>query len=194
MLLASALVLSLIGALLIYSATRGRLVAAGDDPRAFLDKHLVNIVVGLGLCVVVAGLGYRTLRALTPWLYAAALLVLLMVLSPLGTVENGIQAWIVLPAGFSLQPSELAKVAVVMVVALALTHRVGRSGLAADAGPGRTEVLTALALAGVPMALILLQPDLGTVLVIAATVFGMLAVAGTGLPGCSSTVARRAGR
>ncbi len=178
-LLGSALLLSIMGALLIYSATRGRLVAAGDDPRAFLDKHLVNLVVGMGLCVLVAGLGYRTLRALTPWLYGAAILVLLAVLSPLGTVQNGIQAWIVLPAGFSLQPSELAKVAVVMVVALALTHRVGRSGLAPEVGPGRNEVVTALALAGVPMALILLQPDLGTVLVIAATVFGMLAVAGT---------------
>ena len=116
--------------------TRGRLLAAGDDPRAFLDKHLVNIVVGMGLCVLVAGLGYRTLRALTPWLYAAAILVLLAVLSPLGTVQNGIQAWIVLPAGFSLQPSELAKVAVVTVVALALTHRVGRSGLAPRGGAG----------------------------------------------------------
>jgi rod shape determining protein RodA len=179
MLLAAALALSVIGAVLIYSATRGRLLAAGDDPRAFLDKHLINIAIGMVIAWAVATLGYRTLRAATPWVYGLAIALLLAVLSPLGTVQNGIQAWLVLPAGFSLQPSELAKVAVVLVVGLALTHRAGQSGLAAESTPSGRDVAAAMALAGLPLALILLQPDLGTVLVVAATVLGMLAIAGT---------------
>ena len=178
-LLAAALALSIIGAALIYSATRGRLLAADDDPRAFLDKHLINIVIGMAIAWAVAKLGYRALRAATPWVYAVAVALLLAVLSPLGTVQNGIQAWLVLPAGFSLQPSELTKVAVVLVVGLALTHRAGQSGLAADTSPSGRDVVSALVLAGLPLALILLQPDLGTVLVVAATVVGMLAIAGT---------------
>lgn len=178
-LLSSALALSVIGAALIYSATRGRLLAAGDDPRAFLDKHLINIVIGTAIAWAVAKLDYRTLRAATPWVYAVAVALLLAVLSPLGTVQNGIQAWLVLPAGFSLQPSELTKVAVILVVALALTHRAGQSGLAAESTPSGRDLVSALVLAGLPLALILLQPDLGTVLVVAATVVGMLAIAGT---------------
>jgi rod shape determining protein RodA len=178
-LVGAALVLSVLGALLVYSATRGKLIAAGDDPRAFLDKHLINIVLGVILAWTISRLGYRTLRASAWWVYAGAVVLLLAVLSPLGTVQNGIQAWILLPAGFSLQPSELAKVAVILTVALVLTQ-LGPSGAAdADVKPRLRYVLLALAVAGLPIVLILAQPDLGTALIISATVFGMLAVAGT---------------
>lgn len=178
-LVGAALALSIIGALLVYTATRGKLAAAGDDPRAFLDKHLINIVLGVILAWTVSRLGYRTLRASAWWVYAGTVALLVAVLSPLGTVQNGIQAWILLPAGFSLQPSELAKVAVILTVSLVLTQ-LGPSGAAdADVKPRLRYVLLALAVAGVPLLLILAQPDLGTALIISATVFGMLAVAGT---------------
>lgn len=178
-LVGAAFALSVLGAFLVYSATRGKLVAAGDDPRAFLDKHLINIVLGVILAWTISRLGYRALRASAWWVYAGSVALLVAVLSPLGTVQNGIQAWILLPAGFSLQPSELAKVAVILTVALVLTQ-LGPSGAAdADVKPRTRYVLLALAVAGVPLLLILAQPDLGTALIITAAVFGMLAVAGT---------------
>ncbi|MDQ1248540.1 MAG: rod shape determining protein RodA [Actinomycetota bacterium] len=177
-LVGAAVLLSMIGAALIFSATRGKLLAADEDPRLFLDKQMINIVIGIILGWAVSTVGYRTLRASAWWVYGAVLLLLLAVLSPLGTVNNGIKAWINLPAGFSLQPSELAKVAVILAVALVLTQ-LGPSGAAdADVQPRLRYVLLALIVAGVPIMLILAQPDLGTVLVIAATVFGMLAVSG----------------
>lgn len=177
-LVGAAFALSVIGALLVYSATRGKLLAAGDDPRAFLDKHLINIVLGVILAWTVSRLGYRTLRASAWWVYAGTIGLLLLVLSPLGTVQNGIQAWLTLPAGFTLQPSELAKVAVILAVSLVLTQ-LGPSGAAdADVRPRLRYVVLALGVAGLPLLLIMAQPDLGTALIIAASVFGMLAVAG----------------
>lgn len=177
-LVGAAVALSVLGALLVYSATRGKLLAAGDDPRAFLDKHLINIVLGLILAWTVSRLGYRTLRAAAWWVYAGVIVLLLVVLSPIGTEQNGIKAWLTLPAGFTLQPSELAKVAVILTVSLVLTQ-LGPSGAAdADVRPRLRYVVLALAVAGIPLALVMAQPDLGTALVIAATVFGMLAVAG----------------
>lgn len=174
-----ALLLSIMGAALIYSATRGKLLSAGDDPRSFLDKQLINIVVGLVLAWIVASMGYRTLRAMAWWVYLGVIGLLLVVLSPVGTTMNGIQAWIVLPAGFSIQPSELAKVGIILAVALVLTQ-MGPSGAAeSNLKPRLRVVVMALLVAGIPMALIMLQPDLGTVLVIGAIVLGMLAVAGT---------------
>jgi len=177
-LVGAALLLSIIGAALIFSATRGKLIAADQDPRLFLDKQMINIVIGIILGWAVSSVGYRTLRASAWWVYGAALLLLLLVLTPAGTTLNGIQAWITLPAGFSLQPSELAKVAVILAVALVLTQ-LGPSGAAdADVRPRLRYVLLALIIAGVPVLLIMMQPDLGTALVIVATVFGMLAVSG----------------
>ncbi len=177
-LIGAALLLSIIGAALIFSATRGKLLAADQDPRLFLDKQMINIVIGVILGWAVSSVGYRTLRASAWWVYGAALVLLLIVLTPAGTTLNGIQAWITLPAGFSLQPSELAKVAVILAVALVLTQ-LGPSGAAdADVKPRLRYVLLALIVAGVPVLLIMMQPDLGTALVIVATVFGMLAVSG----------------
>jgi rod shape determining protein RodA len=94
------------------------------------------------------------------------------VLSPVGSTINGAHAWIRLPAGFTVQPSEFAKVSIIVGVALVLADR--NPGEA----PALRTLLRALAIAAVPVILILLQPDLGTVLVIGAIVAGMLAIAG----------------
>jgi rod shape determining protein RodA len=95
------------------------------------------------------------------------------VLSPLGDTINGSHSWIVLGGGFQLQPSEFAKVGLVVLLAMILGEP--RDG---EVGPGRRDILWALGLAGLPMALIMLQPDLGTTLVFAAVILGMLAISG----------------
>lgn len=170
-LLGAALSLSLIGAMLVYSATRGRLLAADDDPNSFLIKHLLNVVIGISLGWVVMRLDYRTLRAYTPLAYGVVITLLLVVLSPFGTTINGANAWISLPAGFTMQPSELTKIVVILAMAMILSERgVGRDR------PMEVDVRRSLIWAAGPVVLIMLQPDLGTVLVIGTIVIGIIVI------------------
>ena len=170
-----AISLSLLGVALVWSATSGPLLGAGRFAGTYGVRHAMNLALGLGLCWVISRMGHRTIQRATPLLYTASVAGLLLVLSPLGSTVNGAHAWIRLPAGFSIQPAEFAKVAIIVGVALVVSDRAG-SGV-----PDIPTVLRVLAIAGLPMALILLQPDLGTVLVIASVVGGMLVLAGTRL-------------
>lgn len=165
--------LCLLGAALVWSATAGTLTSAGRFAGTYGVRHAVNLGLGLALCWVVARMGHRSIQRATPLVYLASLAGLVLVLSPLGTTINGAHAWIRLPAGFSVQPSEFAKVAVIVGVALVVSDRVG------GGAPDGSTLLRALAIAAGPAVLILLQPDLGTVLVIGAVVGGMLVLAGT---------------
>jgi rod shape determining protein RodA len=172
-LISAAAVLSVIGSLLVYSATRAGLAEAGGDPHSFLKKHLLNLAIGLILGGVTAALDYRLLRAYAPIVYAAACVGLVVVLSPLGATVNGSHSWITLGGGFQLQPSEFAKVGMVVLLAMILGEP--RDG---EVGPGRRDISIALALAALPGALVMLQPDLGTTLVFGTVIIGMLAVSG----------------
>jgi rod shape determining protein RodA len=166
-------VLSAIGAVLVLSATRVGLIDAGEDPYSYLKKHLFNVLIGLVLGGVTAALDYRLLRAYAPIVYAAACVGLVAVLTPLGATINGSHSWITLGGGFQLQPSEFAKVGMVVLLAMILGEP--RDG---EVGPGRRDILIALVLAALPAALVMLQPDLGTTLVFGAVIIGMLAVSG----------------
>jgi rod shape determining protein RodA len=172
-LLAATTALIVLGTLLVYSATRQKMIDAGVDPQSYLKKHLLNIAIGVALGVMTSLFDYRALRAYAPIVYVGSLLGLVFVLSPLGSSVNGAQAWIHLPAGFSIQPSELAKVALVVSLAMLLAERKD-----AEREPGNVDIALALVVAAIPMALIMLQPDLGTTAVMAAIVLGVLAVAG----------------
>ena len=172
-LMGSVLTLLFIGTLLVWSATKQKQLDAGGDTQTYLKKHLINIIIGLALAALTTLLDYRMLRAYAPLIYGASVLGLLAVLSPLGSTINGAHSWIVLPAGFSVQPSEFAKVAIVVGVSVLLSER--RDG---ESAPIRSDLLLALGFAAIPVVLIMLQPDLGTTMVIAFIILGMLAVAG----------------
>ncbi|QGN57760.1 rod shape-determining protein RodA [Nostocoides sp. HKS02] len=167
-LVVAALGLSLVGALLVYSATRRE---AGT---AYLVRHLLNTALGLGLAVGVTRMGYQLLRALAPLLYLLSIGGLLLVLTPVGSTVNGSHSWIQLPGGFSVQPSEFAKVALCLGLAIILGERLDRG-----AEPDRRDLLVAGLVAAVPIGLVMLQPDLGSALVLGALAFGVVAVAGT---------------
>ena len=128
----SALLLSLLGSLLVWSATKPRLVDAGDDPNTFFKRHLLNLAIGLVLCAVFTVVDYRALRAYAPLLYIASCLGLVAVLL-VGTTINGAHSWIVLGGGFQIQPSEFAKVALVAGMAVLLAER--RDARTRDAKP-----------------------------------------------------------
>nr|MDT0664249.1 FtsW/RodA/SpoVE family cell cycle protein [Micromonospora sp. DSM 115978] len=170
---ASALALSVLGALLVWSATRQRMFETGADPQTFLQRHLLNLTIGLVLGVIATLVDYRVLRAYAPFVYLGSLLGLVAVLL-VGTTINGAHSWIVLPAGFQLQPSEFAKVALVVGVAMILGEKHDERGTGISRStPGDGDVLLVLALAAVPMGLIMLQPDFGTVMVLVFVILGM---------------------
>ena len=172
----SALTLSLIGVVMVYSTTWSRLVADGDPAAYFAIRQALFVVLGILAAWVVYRLDRPALIVLAAAGYAGSLLGLLAVLSPLGTTINGTRAWLTLPGGFTLQPAEFAKVFVVLLAALLLSDRSGVRGL--DDPPEPRAVLLVLGAAGLVVALLLLQPDLGSALVTLAAVFGVLAVAG----------------
>ena len=175
-LLIAVLGLCTLGGALIWSATREPATSSGGDPTAFLKKHALNVAIGLVLCLGATVVDYRMLRAYAPVIYLLALGGLAAVLSPLGSTINGSHSWIVLPAGFSIQPSELAKVALVVGMAMLLAEQRD-----AEDTPRDVDVFLALTLDAVPLGLVMLQPDLGTALVISSIVLGLVAVSGAPL-------------
>ncbi|MGW0082925.1 rod shape-determining protein RodA [Streptomyces sp. NPDC003393] len=173
--LLAALALSAIGTALVFSATRNRTEINQGDPHYFLVRQLMNIGIGLALMVGTVWLGHRALRNAVPILYGASVFGILLVLTPLGATINGSRNWIVLGGGFSLQPSEFVKITIILGMAMMLAARV-------DAGdrmyPDHRTVLQSLGLAAVPILIVLLMPDLGTVLVLVTIILGVLLASG----------------
>lgn len=163
-----------LGSLLVWSATSHRDDLTDGDPTAYLKKQLVNVAIGLVLMMMVLATDHRWVRILAPLVYVGSIAGLALVLSPIGTTINGSRSWLQF-GSMSIQPSEFAKLAVVIGMALVVAERSeGRW----RPRVGTVEVIGMLLIAGIPATLIMLQPDLGTMLVLTATVFGVLAVSG----------------
>ena len=166
-LVGSVAALSVFGAVMVYSATRG---ATAPYDMSFLKKVLVFIVLGGGLMGAVAVFDYRKLRDFWPFIYGGSVLLLVGVLIPgVGSKAKGTQGWFQI-GPFQLQPSEMAKLGLI----------IGFAGLASqfrgDLDNARLGML--LGLCGAPMFFVLLQPDLGTTLVSVAVAFALLLVVG----------------
>ena len=163
-----------VGTLLVWAATRDWYTRNGLDGQYYLKRHIINILIGLVLAYAVTVIDYRLLRAYTPFLWGAGVLGLIIVLIPgLGAEVNGAKAWIALPGGFQIQPAELAKIAIIIGMSMILSERTHDSN-----GPTSTDVLQSLAVAAIPVFLIIVQPDMGTVLIISAAVVTIIAVSG----------------
>jgi rod shape determining protein RodA len=166
--------LSAIGIVLVWSATQPSLLAAGLDPHTYLKKQLLWVVVGLFLMVGVSFMDSRRLRSWAPFVYGVTLLGLLAVLTPVGSEINGARAWISLPGGFQIEPSEFAKVSLILTIATVFTSWRGGT-------PGLRSVLVALAWAAPMMALVVIEPALGVAMVLAAVTVTMIVLSGTKL-------------
>ena len=167
------LALALIGTLLVWSATRQQLSQVGGNPSSYLEKQLLNVVIGLVLLVAVSLIDYRLLRIYAPLVYVAACLGLLVVLSPLGSTVNGAHSWIALPGGFEVEPSEFAKIGMILMLAVILGELRDRAPR-----PGIREVVLALAIGAIPLLLVTLQPDLGVMIVLLVLLMGLIALSG----------------
>ena len=160
-----------LGAIMVYSATYVRLEAERGDPTAAMRRQLV--FAGLALVAFIAGsmIDYRDYRRILVPIYGTIVAVLVAVL--FFRPHQGASRWI--PVGsFQFQPSEFAKVALVMVLAGFLAQEPGRK-------LKWSRLALSLALTVVPGFLIFRQPDLGTMLVIGFIALGILFVAGTGI-------------
>lgn len=166
--------LLLVGTLLVWAATRDWYTRNGLDGQYYLKRHIINIMIGLVLAYGTTVIDYRLLRAYTPFLWGAGVIGLVIVLIPgLGAEINGARAWIALPGGFQIQPAELAKIAIIIGMSMILSERSHDSDV-----PTSKDVLQSLAIAAIPVLLIILQPDMGTILIISAAVVTIIAVSG----------------
>ena len=171
--------IALVGLVMVYSASRKKLADAGIDPLFYVKRQSVFLCLGAVLMTIAASVDYRRWRDLAPFVYGAMCLLLVGVVSPLGAKSKGHQAWF--PLGtFQLQPSEMSKIALILCLA-AFAGWSGRSARNSDGEESLPlpKLVALLLIAGVPMGLIMLQPDLGTDLVFAAILFAVLVVAGT---------------
>ena len=163
-----------IGTLLVYAATREWFRSNNLDPEYYLKRHFLNIAIGALLAYGTTTIDYRLLRAYAPILWLISIIGLIAVFIPgIGEEVNNSSAWISLPGGFQLQPAELAKIAIIVGIAMVLSDRDQ-----AQKDPSDLDVIKALAIAAIPVLLIVIQPDLGTVLIISAAVVAMIGVSG----------------
>jgi cell division protein FtsW (lipid II flippase) len=180
-LLASVLVLVGIGVATIYAVGHPADGRELRDLGGYWRKQLVFAVVGLGGFVVANLVSYRRLGIFSYWIYGIVLLLLMLlfvgryvVALPFVPESHYAHRWIVLDPRLPwVQPSEFCKVAFILALAWYLRYRSNYRRFRALIGPFALTVL--------PMAMILVEPDLGTVLLMMPVLFAMLFVAGAKL-------------
>ncbi|MGZ8762235.1 MAG: rod shape-determining protein RodA [Acidimicrobiia bacterium] len=169
-LMGATLSLAGLGLVMVSSATKALTREEGVSSLYYVNRQAIWIVVGLLVMATVMAIDYRKLRDLAPIGYLGMLFLLGAVLLPgVGTIAKGSQARFQLGA-FQLQPSEFMKFfLILMLAAYCYLHR-------NDFGFRR--VVVAIVICGLPLALVMLQPDLGTALVLGAISFAMLTIGG----------------
>lgn len=167
-LLAAVLALGTVGLLAVASATRGQF---GEHWTGYVAKQAAGLVLGLLGLVFVLAFDYTEFQRMYRFLYVLNLMLLALVYVPgLGKEINGTRGWVDLRL-FQVQPAELAKVLVILTLATLLARQEGRANSFWD-------LLLAGAHIAPALGLILLQPDLGTALVLLAILAAMLYMAG----------------
>ncbi len=168
-----ALVLLAAGLCMMLSVSLTTTVTPGEDKYQFVREQGLTAILGLALMVLISRLDYRRwLRPLSLVALALAVLALLIIHVPgVSRSEGGAASWI--PLGpITFQPSEFAKLAVVMAGAHLLSMKRGKPG-------DLRSLMMPFGVAGLGMCgLVLLEPDLGTAVIIAGLVLGLLWVAG----------------
>lgn len=164
-------VLTALGLIMILTASAPRLEAEGASPNSQMLRQLFFVALGIAAFIGTSMVSDRSWRMITPLVYVGTLVLLIAVVSPVGAIRQGAQRWI--SFGFmDLQPSELAKPAVILALAVLLTPD-------NETGVSWKRIGKVLGLVAAPSVLIFLQPDLGTMLVFGFVTVIMLFMAGT---------------
>lgn len=154
-----------IGLVMVYSATRANVTLTGGNPLWFVERQLIAVFVGVVIGFVMLFFDYRVSDRMSQLLYVLNIIILILVLTPLGVVRNGARSWI-----FGFQPAEFSKIVLVITLGKYLAEKESLASFYDFIGP--------FLFVGVPLALILLQPDLGTGLVFIFIFLIMLYAAG----------------
>jgi rod shape determining protein RodA len=162
-LIAALLALSVIGVLAIYSSTRA------DEGSYYAVRQSVWILLGACVMVVMSTVKTRTLSVIAPIAYPLGIVLLLLALA-VGSGPHGTRRWFDLGV-FRFQPSELAKLVTILILARYLSEK-------DSIGGSIRSIVFVFLIVGIPAALILYEPDLGTALVIAFLAFPMLYASG----------------
>lgn len=167
LILATILVIAF-GLLVISSATHVT-AATGEDSFYFVKKQATFAFIGIGLIYFILNIHYEEIAKYSKYLYIINIIFLLIVLI-VGKATNGQVSWISL-GPVKLQPSEFSKVIMIICFGNYLAKRQGELNTIKD-------IFLAFLYIGIPMAIIMMQPDLGTTLVFVAISFGMLFISG----------------
>jgi rod shape determining protein RodA len=169
-LVGGSILLAVIGVVMIYSATRGWLSLDGSDPKYFLKRQGVFMVIGILVMLILSQFDYRRLEQISTVLYVGIVLALLAVLAT--PARLGSQRWF--PIGpLQLQPSEFATLVLIIAIATYCTRR--------PEGLDFRDLVRLVLMSALPIVLVIKQPDLGTAIVLTVILMVMLAVAG--MPG-----------
>jgi rod shape determining protein RodA len=160
--------LGVTGVVMIYSTTRQSLLNAGFNPHYYLERQGFFVVLGVIVMYVVSLIDYRRLEIVTTPFYVCGLLGLVGVYF-IGSTALGAQRWYSIGI-LQIQPSEFTVLILILAIATFCQRR--------PEGLTMYDVARLLVMAAVPLLLIVLQPDLGTSIIIILTVCAMLVVAG----------------
>ena len=175
MMLAAVGLLCVIGGTMVFSASSAIAASNFHDPAYFLKREALWMIVGLTCAYLAYRMDYARLRGAAPWLYAGAVALLIAVLVPgIGAMEGGARRWFAF-GSYSFEPSEVAKIAVVVLLAKMFADRQDGAQSLRRAG------MPALLAVGLCFALLMLEPDLGTATLLVLTALVMMFVAGARL-------------
>jgi rod shape determining protein RodA len=160
--------LGITGVIMIYSATRQALINAGYNPHYYLERQSIFVILGIVVMYGISLIDYRRLEIVATPLYVSGLLGLAGVFV-LGSSSLGAQRWFNLGL-FQVQPSEFTVLFLVIAVATYCERR--------PEGLKLYDVWRLLFMAALPLMMIVIQPDLGTSIIIVITIGAMLVVAG----------------
>jgi len=163
--------LTVVGFFLIYSATRQKEAAVQLGTGTDLGKQVIAFAIGVGLLVLAAAFDYRFYKVYAAFVYAATVFALVLVRTPIGSSSSGAQRWFQF-GGFQFTPSEFTKIALLLILAQMLSE-------IRSPEPWIGDIVRVVLVAAIPMALVFIQPDIGTTIVLVAILGGTLVVAGT---------------
>lgn len=160
--------LLLIASILILSTASTNVIKSA--PWHYVKSQTLWIMIGIGFATVLAVIDYEEWRTYRWWIYGLNIVLLLAVIF-FGDEAKGATRWIPTPFGFKIQPSEFAKIFIILTLADFLADRKGKLNNYLD-------FILPFLFVLVPMLLIFKQPDLGTTMVFVAIFIGMMFVAG----------------
>ncbi|MCL6591158.1 MAG: rod shape-determining protein RodA [Firmicutes bacterium] len=157
--------LVIIGLVMILSATHANTSLAQGSQFKIIERQALAVLVGLVGGFLLLFMDYRISDRMSQLIYGLTIVSLILVLTPLGTTRNGAQSWL-----FNFQPSELAKVTMIVTFGKYLAEKESLQSFYSFIVPS--------IFLGVPLILILMQPDVGTALVFIFFFFVMMYAAG----------------